>query len=199
MPEGPELEHELERVRESAEESSEARPSAEAFVRTVALSTALIAVFAALAALKAGGTINEAILLKSEAMSLSTQAFDAWAQYQAKGVRTSVLKAEKQLLISLDRVPPPSLDDEMARYQKEQNEIFTAAKQKEEQSRRHSEEAEQLAHRHHRFAGAVTLLQIAVALSAIAALARSRAIWFLSLVTAGGGMVFYLDGFLRFC
>jgi hypothetical protein len=38
-------------------------------------------------------------------------------------------------------------------------------------------------------------LQIAIVLSAIAALGRSRLMWWLSLLTAGAGTLVFLDGF----
>lgn len=198
MPEGPELENELERLKESIDEEREEEREARGFLRRVSLSTALIAVVAALAALEAGSTINEALLKKNEAMAVNTEAFDGWAQYQAKGIKAAVLKTQKQMLISLDKAPPPVLDDDVARYQKEQNEISEKSRQREEEGRRDAEEAEHLVHRHHRYASSVALLQIAVALSAIAALARNRPMWILSLLIATAGAVAFLDGFLLF-
>lgn len=198
MPEGPELENELERLKDSIDEEREEEREKRGFLTRVSLSTALVAVIAALAALQAGSTVNEALLRKNEAIAASTEAFDGWAQYQAKGIKADLLKAQKQLLISLDRVPAPVLDDDMARYAKEQNEISVRAKTKEAQAKRESEEAEHLVHRHHRYASSVALLQIAVALSAIAALARNRPMWFLSLLFAAAGAAAFLDGFLLF-
>ena len=200
MPEGPELENELDRLKDSIAEEREEKREEESeqrgFLTRVSLSTALVAVIAALAALEAGSTVNEALLKKNESIALSTEAFDGWAQYQAKGIKSAILKAQKQTLISLDRVPPPVLDDEATRYQKEQNEISEKSRRKEEEARRDAEEAEHLVHRHHRFASSVALLQIAVALSAIAALARNRPMWGLSLLLAAAGTLAFLDGFL---
>jgi hypothetical protein len=42
----------------------------------------------------------------------------------------------------------------------------------------------------------VTLLQIAIALSAIAALTRRKVIWFLGLAVSAGGIVMFVIGFL---
>ena len=196
MPEGPELEGELERLRESVDEVSEAGKEGRGFLRAVSLSTALIAVVAALAALEAGSTINEALMKKNESIASSTEAFDGWAQYQAKGIKASVLSTQKQILISLDRVPQPSIDADLARYQKEQADISAANKKLEALSREQEREAEHLIQRHHRYAVSVALLQIAVALSAIAALAKNRPMWFLSLAIAVGGTAVFLDGFL---
>jgi Domain of unknown function (DUF4337) len=196
MPEGPELEREFDRLHESIEEAAEGGKEGGGFLRSVSLSTALIAVIAALAALEAGSTVNEALLKKNASIASSTEAFDGWAQYQAKGIKAAVLSAEKQILISMDRVPQPSLDADLARYQKEQGEISAANKKLEKVSREREEEAERLIHRHHRYAASVALLQIAVALSAIAALARNRWMWLLSLAIAVAGSAVFLDGFV---
>jgi hypothetical protein len=198
MPEGPELERELDRLHESIQEEAEEGGGARAFLRSVSLSTALIAVIAALAALEAGSTINEALLKKNTSIASKTEAFDGWAQYQAKGIKGAVLSTQKQILISMDRVPQPSLDADLARYQKEQAEISAANRKLEKLARDEDEEAEHLIHRHHRYAASVALLQIAVALSAIAALARNRPMWMLSLVIAAAGATVFLDGYLLF-
>jgi hypothetical protein len=198
MPEGPELENELDRVRESIDEAREEERGDRGFLRRISLSTALIAVLAAVAALQAGDTINEALLVKNDAMAVRTEAFDLWAQYQAKGIKSSLLKMQKETLISLDRVPQASVDADIARYQKEQEEIAARAHGKEDGAKRSLEDAEHFTHRHHRYASSVALLQIAVALSAIAALSRNRLLWMLSILVAAGGAVFFVDGFLLF-
>jgi len=198
MPEAPELEAELDRVRESIEDAREEEREDRGFLRRVSVSTALVAVLAAVAALQAGSTINEALLEKNEAMAVRTEAFDLWAQYQAKGIRSALLKDQKQTLISLDRVPQTSLDQDIARYQKEQEEIAGDARRREDVARRRSEDAEHFTHRHHRYAASVALLQIAVALSAIAALSKNRPLWGLSILVAISGAVFFVDGFFLF-
>jgi hypothetical protein len=198
MPEGPELEREFDRLQESVHEAAEEEQEGRRFLRSVSLTTALIAVVAALAALEAGSTINEALLKKNASIAASTEAFDGWAQYQAKGIKAAVLSTQKQILISLDRVPQPSIDADLARYQKEQAEISAANRKLEKASRDEEEGAEHLTHRHHRFAASVALLQIAVALSAIAALARNRGMWLLSLAIAAAGAAVFADGFLLF-
>lgn len=195
MPEGPELDAELDRVRESVEEEREEESKDRRFLRTVSLSTALIAVIAAIASLEAGGTVNEALLLKNAAVGTRTESFDGWAQYQAKGIKAAILTSQKQLLISLGQPPSTLLDADVERYRKEQEEISVEARAKEGEARREQEEAEHLLHQHHRYAQSVTLLQIAVALSAIAALTKNRGMWALSLLAAAVGITFFANGF----
>ena len=47
---------------------------------------------------------------------------------------------------------------------------------------RKSEEAEKLLHKHHGFANAVAILQVSIALGAVAALVRNRLVWLASVL-----------------
>ena len=62
MPEGPEIE--TERLTEQIHEEVEKEGGN--FLRVIALSTAIFAALAAIAALRAGATVNEALVLKTE-------------------------------------------------------------------------------------------------------------------------------------
>ena len=66
MPEGPEIE--TEKLHEVVQEELERDGGA--FLRSIALTTAILAVIAALASLQAGGTVNEALMLRSDAARL---------------------------------------------------------------------------------------------------------------------------------
>ena len=63
------------------------------------------------------------------------------------------------------------------RYATEQREIERLAREKEHQRDEASHEADQLLAKHHRFASTVALLQVGIALGAVAALTRQRLIW----------------------
>jgi hypothetical protein len=64
-----------------------------ASLKAIALTTALFAVFAAIAALRAAGTVNEALVLKTQAARLQAEASDQWAEYQAKGIKSAIQAA----------------------------------------------------------------------------------------------------------
>ncbi|HMF27728.1 MAG TPA: DUF4337 family protein, partial [Candidatus Cybelea sp.] len=49
--------------------------------------------------------------------------------------------------------------------------------------------------RHHAFEYAVALLQVGIALGAVAALARSKPAWYISLAAGAVGIVFFVRGF----
>ena len=170
MPEGPEID--IDRVQETIHE-----PPADSLLRNIALTTALLAAFGAVAALRAGGTVNEALVLKTEAGRLQAEASDQWAYYQAKGIKGTVQDAVRTSWIAAGKPVPAAVEQSIQRYAAEQKAIERAAREKEHERDAKSHEADELLERHHRFANSVALLQVAIALGAVAALARQRVIW----------------------
>ena len=165
-------------------------------LKAIALTTALFAALAAVAALRAGGTVNEALVLKTEATRLQAEASDQWAEYQAKGIKSAIERATESLLIAQGKQPPATLEDERERYRREQSDIENIAHAKERERDEKSREADELLHRHHRFADGVALFQVAIALGAIAALARYRLVWILSMLLGLSGAGFFIAAML---
>ena len=184
MPEGPEVE--TDKLQEDIHEETEREGGR--LLRTIALTTALLAALAALASLRAGATVNEALLLKTEATRLQAEASDQWAYYQAKGVKASVQDAIGAAWAAAGKEPPPGTTEKTARYAEEQDAIADRAKEKERERDAREGEAERLMHQHHRNAAAVAFFQVSIALGAVAALTRSRPIWLLSLLLGAGGL-----------
>ena len=190
MPEGPEIE--TENLHEAIKEELEHEGGR--FLRLIALTTAIIAVFAAVSALKAGATVNEALLLKTEGTILQAKASDQWAYYQAKGVKAAVQEAARTSWLAIGKEPPASYEDTKKRYGEEQKEIKAKAEELEKQRDEKNEEAELLVHHHHRFASAVALFQVSIALGAVAALTRNKMVWGGSLVVGAAGLVLFTLG-----
>jgi hypothetical protein len=188
VPEAPEVD--TDRLHEQIQEESER--DAGALLKAIALTTALFAAFAAVAALRAAGTVNEALVLKAEATRLQAEASDQWAAYQAKGIKSAIQAASESAWIALGKNPPRSFGDEQQRYAREQAELTKVAHQKERARDQVSAEADHLMHQHHRFADSVALLQVAIALGAVAALTRVRLIWFGSIIIGLGGTSLFL-------
>lgn len=152
------LEHLHEQVKESAEHSREA------WISWVALSTAILAVLAAIAGLLSGQYANEAMINQIEAS-------DQWSYYQAKSIKASVLDSK----ISLAGTPNESDQSKRDRYEKEQEEIKSGAERKEVAAKSNF-------HKHEVFARGVTMFQIAIAIAAISALTKKRHFWVVSLL-----------------
>jgi Domain of unknown function (DUF4337) len=155
----------IEEAVEKAERKEERKGS-----MAIAISTALMAVFAALSSLLAGHHADEAVIEQ-------IRASDQWSFYQAKGI--------KEEIISLSNHPEKEIRS--AKYKLEQAEIQKEAKAAEESSHSHLEHHETLAR-------AVTLFQISIAISAIAILTRKKFLWFISLGISGFGLFFFITG-----
>jgi hypothetical protein len=166
------------------------------WLRYLSLSTAMIAVFAAVASLESGSNSNEAILEKSEAMLNQSQASDQWAYFQAKGLKATLSDGEAAIITDGKPELAAKLAAEAKRYRAETDEIQKAARELEDKVKDNNLRSERLMEHHHHFAIAVTLLQIAIALSAIAALTRRKPLWFLGMAVSGGGIVMFALGFM---
>ncbi len=183
MPEEPEIE--TERLHEAIHEELERDGSS--FLKHIALTTAILAALAAIASMRAGDTVNEALVLKTESARLQSQASDQWAYYQAKGIKAAIQRSSQSPWLAGHQPPPPELEQAAARYVAEQDSIRGAARKLEGERDAKSHAADELLHQHHTLAKAVALLQVAIALGAVAALTRQRVIWFASQALGLGG------------
>lgn len=192
MPEEPEVE--TEKLHEAIHEELE--KSGGRLLRTIALTTALLAALAAIASLRAGATVNHALVLKTEATRLQAEASDQWAYYQAKGIKAAVQEASATAWSAAGKEPPAKFAGERERYKEEQAEIRKKAEEKERERDAKEKEAERLLHTHHGFASAVALFQVSIALGAVAALTKNRLVWFGSLALGTAGLVVFAMAFL---
>src|SRR5512140_2659178 len=191
MPEGPEVD--TDKLRETIDEEIEREGGT--LLRTIALTTAILAALAAVASLEAGGNVNEALALKTEATRLQAEASDQWAYYQAKGLKATVTEVSRNTWIALDKTPPEELAKNEDRYAEDQRKSSEKAKDLEKQRDEKGAEADHLMHRHHFFAQAVALLQVSIALGAVAALTRRRPVWVGSLLLGVAGAGVFAWGF----
>jgi Domain of unknown function (DUF4337) len=176
MPE--EIEVPTEHLHETLKESAEEQPVR--WIGKAALSSALVAVAAAIASLLAGHDANEAMLDQM-------QATDQWAFYQAKGIKAAVLESRLQLLDAMGKPAGDGDRQKLAAYDGEQRVIEERGHELEASSRRHLQ-------RHGVLARAVTIFQIAIAMAAIAVLVRRRSLWFVSLGFGAAGAWFLVHG-----
>jgi uncharacterized protein DUF4337 len=178
VPEGPEVE--TERLHEAIEE--ELKHEGGRFLKMVALTTSLFAAVAAVGALRAGATVNEALVLKTEAARLQAEASDQWAYYQAKGIKAAVQEASAASWLAVGKEPPAEAREKERKYVAEQADIEKEARRLEALRDAKSAEAEALLHKHHGFANAVAILQVSIALGAVSALVRNRVVWLASVL-----------------
>ncbi len=136
-----------------------------------------------------------ALSQKNDAVAAYNRASDQWAYYQAKGIKATILESQKSLLASLGKPVPADIGQGIERYKKEQQFISQQARSDEKLSQQYSKAAEQLIEQHHGYSYSVAILQIAVALSAIAALAKNRHLWMMSIMVALLGTYFFGHSF----
>lgn len=193
----PEEDIETAEIKESVEASVERALEAErektGWTVYLSLSTAIIAVFAAVASLESGANSNDAILEKNDAVLEQSKASDQWALYQAKVIRAEILYAQSEFAATTNPELAFKLREEGAHLKSEQAPLQAAARALEGRVETHNARSERLLERHHHFAIAVTLFQIAVALCAIAALMKKKPLWLVALgASAIGGVLFAL-------
>ena len=160
----------------------------------VALTTTVLAVCAAISALKGGGYSTRVQLS-------TTQEANLWSYFQSKSIKQHAVELHREDLevARLEARTPEAqklLDARLARaraeaerYDREKNEIKAqaeAAQKSEDGLKRHGAA----------FGLAVMLLQIAIMLSSIGALMKKPIMWALGLAFGLVGLVFMANGFL---
>ncbi|GAC1386842.1 MAG: hypothetical protein NVS4B8_09880 [Herpetosiphon sp.] len=200
MPE--EMEVGIERLQETIEErrkevAGERGRGNRHWLDYLAISTALFAVLAAAASLMAGDKANEALYLANQAVFAQTRAVDAWSEYQSDSVK-------KYQQLTLATILPhiggtvaevDAAKAEAARRQKQEDALKDEAGKITEETKKLNTEASESLRHHQRFAVAVTLFQVAIGLSAIAALLQHRLLWGASLIVGAVALLALIDGF----
>jgi hypothetical protein len=169
-------------IHEHAHEEAEQHSPHAGFSGKVALTSAILAVFAAISALLAGHHSNEAMIEQIKAS-------DHWSYYQAKGIKASVLSAKAELLVELGKPKDEKTDAKLEAYKKDQEDISEKAKEREADSAHH------LAI-HQVFARAVTLFQVAITIAAISILTHRKHFWFVAMAFGAIGVLSFIQGFL---
>lgn len=182
MPE--ETEVEPHRLQEELNEKAGAGHGAP-WLRYVGLTAAIFAVVAAVAALRSSSLINEATIDQ-------IRASDTWNEYQADRQKQHLYE------IALDEMMDRNSKNlERMRYYRAQI-AAEAAKEKplSAEARKIEEGSAQDVERHHAFENAVGLLQVGIALGAVAALALFKPAWYVSIVAGVAGIVAFVWGFV---
>ena len=164
----------------------------------LALSTAIMAVLAALTTLYMGKFSSRAIMAQG-------QESDQWAYYQAKSIKGHTFETNKKTLellyLTQNRLSPEAdaeyrktlakFGEEVKRYEGEKKEI----KEKAEGIARTKLKAQEMGGN---FAYALIFLQIALMLSSIASLTKRHYLWYFALLCNVGWLFFFLDAWLLF-
>jgi hypothetical protein len=164
----------------------------------LALSTAIMAVLAALTTLYMGKFSSRAILAQG-------QESDQWAYYQAKSIKGHTYEVNKKTL-ELQFLMAKGLSPEAsAEFQKTLNKYGEEIKRYETEKKEIKDKAEGIAKTKLKaqdmggnFAYSLIFLQIALMLSSIASLTKRHYLWFIALACNVGWLFFFLDAWLLF-
>jgi hypothetical protein len=141
-----------------------------AMVNQIAMFTAVIATVGAIFSYLGGATQANAGLYKNNAAIKKTEASNQWNYFQAKSTKQSLAEVSRDL--SPDR--QPTYQARIDRYDREKKDIETEARKLEAQAADWDLRSEAQMHQHHRWAQATTVLQVSIALAAIALLTRKK-------------------------
>ena len=164
------------------------------FTSRLAVLTAILSTVGAIFGYMGGHSQNAALLYKNEAAIQKTAASNQWNYYQAKSNKQNL--AELSVTLTSGEAQE-KFKQAIERYKKEKEEIKLDAEKLEASAKDADKLSEAEMHVHGRWALATTLLQIAIALSAITLLTRKR--WLLAgvLGSTGLGLVVGVMGYLH--
>ena len=176
--------HELEHAAQGGHD--EHGKEGKGMIAQIAVITAIIATVGALFAYMGGATQANAGLYKNNAAIKKTEASNQWNFFQAKSTKQSLAEVSRDL--SADNVKD-KYQAKIDRYEKEKNEIKLAAEKLEKESTDWDKQSDEQMHQHHRWAQATTVLQISIAMAAIALLTRKRWVEYVMFAAAAGGVI----------
>jgi Skp family chaperone for outer membrane proteins len=167
------------------------------FSRRVALVTAVYAVVLAIAALGGNHAMKEMLLAQQ-------QSSDQWAFYQAKVIREHLYRGQKMRLeadlaerdATLKPEARKKLEALLAKFDEEEKRYNVEKKDIEKQAKKLEDLRDSFQARDPYFLIAEALLQIAIVMSSVSILARSRLIFSFSLVLAVVGAVLTANGYV---
>lgn len=160
--------------------ASAANDAMKRWMSRVAVTTAVLATLAAMAASFASSHLNESMIDQMRAS-------DQWAYYQAKGVKLAILESKMETLPALGKEVIAADTARAERYKGEQAEISATAKG-------HEKSCEDHRRRYKIIGRSITAFQVAIALSAVALLMQRNWFWFLSMSIGVVGAAFLAWG-----
>jgi hypothetical protein len=164
-----------------------AHSSPDSFAGRLAVATAILATIGAIFSYMGGATQANAGLFKNDAAIKKTEAANQWAYYQSKSGKQNLSE------LAIEVVPDAKkafYQDEVKRYKAEKDAIKAKAEGLDAESIAYDEKSNAQLHEHHRWAQATTVLQISIAMAAIALLTKRRwLVWGVAGLGVGGTLL----------
>jgi hypothetical protein len=175
--------HEIEHAQQGGHNSG-------GMINQIAMFTAIIATVGALFSYMGGATQANAGLYKNNAAIKKTEASNQWNFYQSKSTKQALAELARDLSADANK---PTYQAKVERYDKEKGEIKLVAEKLEADATEWDHQSDEQMHQHHRWAQATTVLQVAIALAAIALLTKKK--WLEYAMFGAGGLGVVVGGF----
>lgn len=159
----------------------------DSFAGRIAVMTAVLATVGALFSYQGGSTEGLALFYKNEAAIKKTEAANQWAYYQAKGEKQNLAELGAALG-GTEAAAHARFVADIQKYQQQKEAIRAKAEALEKDVDKANAQSETQLHRHHRWAQATTLVQIAISLAAITLLTRKKWLQGLAYGVAAAGV-----------
>ncbi len=156
----------------------------------IAMFTAIIATVGAIFAYMGGATQANAGMYKNEAAIKKTAASNQWNYFQSKSTKQSLAEVSRDL--TTNKAEKEKYQAKIDRYEKEKGEIKVDADKLEAEVVEWNKKSDEQMHQHHRWAQATTVLQVCIALAAIALLTRKK--WLEYAMFAAGALGLVVGG-----
>ena len=156
------------------------------FTNQIAMITAVIATVGAMFSYMGGATQADAGLFKNNAAIKKTEASNQWNYYQSKSTKQSLAELAQDLASEDQKL---TYKAKVERYDKEKAQIKLVAEKLEADATAWDTRSDEQMHQHHRWAQSTTILQVAIALAAIALLTRKKWLEYAMFGVAGVGLV----------
>ena len=152
-------------------------------INQIAMFTAIVATVGAIFGYMGGATQANAGLYKNNAAIKKTEASNQWNFFQAKSTKQSLAELARDLAAEDKKA---FYQVKVDRYEKEKNEIKLVADKLEADASEWDKKSDDQMHEHHRWAQSTTVLQVCIALAAIALLTKKK--WLEYAMFAAGGI-----------
>ena len=155
-------------------------------INQIAMFTAIIATVGAIFGYMGGATQANAGIYKNNAAIKKTEASNQWNYFQSKSTKQSLAELARDLAPADKQAVYQA---KVEKYEKEKTEIKLEAEKLEAEAKDWEHRSDEQMHQHHRWAQSTTVLQISIALAAIALLTKKKWVEYAMFGAGGVGMI----------
>src|SRR5450830_1166133 len=164
-----------------------AQHGGDSMTNQIAMFTAIIATVGAIFSYMGGATQANAGLYKNNAAIKKTEASNQWNYFQSKSTKQSLAELARDLTAKEE--DKAKYQGKVDRYEKEKTEIKAGADKLEAEATEWDHKSDEQMHQHHRWAQSTTVLQVSIALAAIALLTKKKWLEYAMFGAGGVGLV----------